>query len=59
MSVMSSKTYSAFKEARASDVAARETAEEIAEFEWRLIRLEVMVALVLAGLASLVVKTFA
>ena len=58
MAMMLSKTYEAFKAAGAPDDKAREAAEEIAGFENRLTRLEVMVALVLAGVASLVVKTF-
>lgn len=55
---MLSKTYEAFRAAGAPDDKAREAAEEIAGFENRLTRLEVMLALVLAGVASLVVKTF-
>ena len=55
---MLSKTYAALKEAGASDASAREAAEEIAGFERRLVRLEVMVALVLAGVVSLVAKAF-
>ncbi len=58
MPMMLSKTYDAFKEAGASDQKAREAAEEIAGFERRLIRLEVMVALILAGVVSLVAKSF-
>lgn len=58
MAMMLSKTYDAFKAAGAPDDKAREAAEEIAGFENRLTRLEVMLALVLAGVASLVVKTF-
>lgn len=58
MAVMLSKTYEAFRAAGAPDDKAREAAEEIAGFENRLTRLEVMLALVLAGVASLVVKTF-
>lgn len=58
MAMMLSKTYEAFKAAGAPDDKAREAAEEIAGFENRLTRLEVMLALVLAGVASLVVKTF-
>ena len=58
MAVMLSKTCDAFKAAGAPDDKAREAAEEIAGFENRLTRLEVMLALVLAGVASLVVKTF-
>ena len=53
-----SKTREAFRAAGAPDDKAREAAEEIAGFENRLTRLEVMLALVLAGVASLVVKTF-
>lgn len=58
MAVMLSKTYEAFRAAGAPDDKAREAAEEIAGFENRLTRLEVMLALVLAGVASLVVETF-
>ena len=58
MALMLSKTHAALKEAGASDASAREAAEEIAGFDRRLIRLEVMVALVLAGVASLVTKAF-
>lgn len=59
MSVMLSKTYAAFREAGASDEKARAAAEEIAGFGKRLVRLEVMVAMILAGVVSLVVKAFA
>ena len=55
---MPSKTYEALRAAGAPDDKAREAAEEIAGFENRRVRLEVMLALVLAGVASLVVKTF-
>ncbi len=58
MAMRLSKTYDAFKAAGVSDDKAREAAKEIAGFESRLIRLEVMVALILAGVVSLVVKTF-
>ncbi len=58
MAIVLSKTCDAFKAAGAPDDKAREAAEEIAGFENRLTRLEVMLALVLAGVASLVVKTF-
>lgn len=65
MAMMLSKTYDAFRAAGVSEDKAREAAEEIAGFEsrltgleYRLVRLEVMLALVLAGVASLVVKTF-
>lgn len=55
---MLSKTYEAFRAAGAPEEKAREAAEEIAGFESRLTRLEVMLALVLAGVASLVFRTF-
>lgn len=55
---MLSKTYEAFRAAGAPDDKAREAAEEIAGFESRLTRLGVMLALVLAGVASLVFRTF-
>ena len=51
MAMMLSKTYDAFKAAGVSDDKAREAAEEIAGFE-------MMVALILAGVVSLVVKAF-
>lgn len=55
---MLSKTCEALRAAGAPDDKAREAAEEIAGFKNRRTRLEVMLALVLAGVASLVVKTF-
>lgn len=55
---MLSKTYAAFKAAGAPEEQAREAAEEIAGFENRLIRLEIMTAVILAGVVSLVIKTF-
>lgn len=58
MPMMLSKTYDAFKEAGVPDRKAREAAEEIAGFWRRRIRLEVMVALILAGVVSLVAKSF-
>ena len=65
MAMMLSKTYEAFKAAGAPDDKAREAAEEIAGYEsrltgieYRLVRVEVMLAIVLAGVASLVVKAF-
>ena len=65
MSIMLSKTYQAFKAAGVSDEQAQEAAEELAGYEKRLIRLEVMTALTLAGVtglvlgvASLVIKAF-
>ncbi len=58
MAMMLSKTYDALLAAGAPDEKAREAAEEIAGFERRLIRLEVMLALALTGIVSLVVKAF-
>ena len=58
MAIMLSKTYDALLAAGAPDEKAREAAEEIAGFERRLIRLEVMLALALTGIISLVVKAF-
>ena len=58
MAMMLSRMYEAFKAAGAPEDKARDAAEEIAGFESRLTRLDVMVALVLAGVVSLVVKMF-
>ncbi len=58
MAVMLSKTYEALRAAGAPENVAREAAEEIAGFDRRLIRLEVIGALTLAGVVSLVLKTF-
>ena len=65
MSLMLSKTYDAFTAAGAPEDKAREAAEELASYdnrfnklENRLIRLEVMIALVLTGVASLIIKAF-
>ncbi len=65
MAMMLSKTYQAFKAAGAPDDKARDAAEEIATYENRLVNIEAdvtllkwMVGLVLAGVVSLVVKTF-
>ena len=58
MPMMLPKTDDSFGEAGVSDRKAREAAEETAGFEGRLIRLEVMAALVLAGVVSLVAKSF-
>ncbi len=65
VAIMLSKTYDALKAAGAPDEKAREAAEEIAGYEsrltgieYRLVRLEVMMALVLAGVASLVINAF-
>lgn len=58
MSLMLSKTYEALVAAGAPEDKARAASEEIASYENRLVRLEVMIALVLAGVASLVAKAF-
>ena len=55
---MLSRTYQAFKAAGVSDEQAREAAEELAGFDARLIRLEVMTALILTGTITLVFKAF-
>ena len=44
MALMLSKTYDALKEAGASEAAAREASEELADVDRRLRRLEVMVS---------------
>lgn len=58
MSIVLSKTYEALIAAGAPEDKARAAAEEIAGYENRLVRLEVMVTLILAGVTSLVVKAF-
>lgn len=58
MSIMLSNTYEAFISAGVSAEKAKEASEEIAGFDRRLVRLEVMNALILAGVVSLVIKTF-
>ena len=65
MAIMLSKTYEAFKAAGAPDDKARDAAEEIAAYDNRLANIEAdvrllkwMMGLVLAGVLSLVVKTF-
>ena len=65
MAIMLSKTYEAFRAAGAPDDKARDAAVEIATYENRLANIEAdvrllkwMVGLVLAGVLSLVVKTF-
>ena len=58
MPMMLTNTDDSFGEAGASDRKAREAAEEAAGFERRLIRLGVMAALVLAGVVSLVARSF-
>ena len=65
MAIMLSRTYEALKAAGAPDDKAREAAEEIAAYDNRLANIEAdvpllkwMMGLVLAGVLSLVVKTF-
>jgi hypothetical protein len=58
MSMMLSNTYEAFISAGVSADKAKKASEEIAGFDRRLVRLEVMNALILAGVVSLVIKTF-
>jgi len=58
MSLMLSKTYEALLAAGAPEDKAQAAAEEIAGYENRLVRLEVMTALVLAGVVSLIIKAF-
>lgn len=58
MSMMLSNTYEAFISAGVPADKAKAASEEIAGFDRRLVRLEVMNALILAGVVSLVVKTF-
>lgn len=58
MALMLSKTYEALLSAGAPAEKAQAAAEEIAGFENRLLRLEIMTALILAGVTSLIVKSF-
>ncbi len=58
MSVMLSKTYAALVAAGAGEDKAREAAEEIAGFDKRLIRLEVMVAINLGLSLGILAKLF-
>ena len=55
MAVMLSKMYEAFRAAGTPDALAREAAEESAGVEARLVRLEVKLTLVLAGVSALIV----
>ncbi len=73
MTTMISEVYEAFKEANVSDATARKAAEAIAAYEARFASLDVkverivgrltliqwMLALLIGGVASLVVKAFA
>jgi len=57
--VMLSKTYAALRSAQGvSDEQALEASEEIASFDRRLLRLEIMLGLVLTGVFALVVRAF-
>ncbi len=56
--MMLSNTYEAFISAGVPADKAKEASEEIAGFDRRLVRLKVMNALILAGVVSLVIKTF-
>jgi len=65
MALMLSKTYGAFIAAGAPEEKAREASEEIAGFENRLSKIEAdllllkwMSGLLIAGVASLVIKAF-
>ena len=58
MPVMLSRTSAALTEAGASDESARAASEETAAFDRRLLRLEIMLGLVLAGVVSLVFDAF-
>ncbi|MCY4452103.1 MAG: hypothetical protein OXC01_09145 [Immundisolibacterales bacterium] len=65
MAIILSRTYEAFRAAGAPDDKARDAAEEIAAYDNRLANIEAdvrllkwMMGLVLAGVLSLVVKTF-
>jgi hypothetical protein len=73
MATMISEVYEAFKEANVSDATARRAAEAVAAYETRFASLEVkmeridgritliqwMLALLIGGVASLVIKAFA
>ena len=59
MSIMLSKTYQALRSAEGvSDELAREASEEIAGFDKRPVRVEVMLTLILTGVAALVIDAF-
>jgi hypothetical protein len=66
MAVMLSKTYDALVAAGAPEEKARAAAEELAGYESRFIKIETdlavlkwMVGVVIAGVASLIIKAFA
>ena len=58
MAIMLSNTYQALKAAGAPEEKAEAAAKEIAGFYGRLLRLEVMVGVTLAGVISVVVKVW-
>ena len=58
MGLMLSKTYAVLRSVGASETEAREAAEEIASYEKRLIRLEVITGTTLLGVVALLVKAF-
>jgi hypothetical protein len=66
MAVMLSKTYDAFIAAGTPEDKARAAAEELAAYEARFVKIEQdlavlkwMVGVVIAGVASLIIKAFA
>jgi hypothetical protein len=66
MAVMLSKTYDALVAAGAPEEKARAAAEELAGYESRFVKIETdlavlkwMVGVVIAGVASLIIKAFA
>jgi hypothetical protein len=73
MTTMISEVYEAFKEAKVSDATARKAAEAVAAYETRFASVELkieqmngrltliqwMLALLIGGVASLIVKAFA
>ncbi|HYZ40047.1 MAG TPA: hypothetical protein VE687_05380 [Stellaceae bacterium] len=66
MALMLSKTYDAFIAAGAPEQKAREAAEELAAYETRFAKVEQdlaiikgMLGVVIAGVASLIIKAFA
>lgn len=58
MPMMLSDTYEAFISAGVAADKAKKASEEIAGFDRRSVRLEVMNALILVGVVSLVIKAF-
>ena len=58
MGLMQSKTYAVLRAVGASETDAREAAEEIASYQKRLIRVEVITGTTLLGVVALLVKAF-